>query len=143
MTLNIKEYIEVAISDLLMFLLEDIEDESAIIEATQGTQEKEFIIADSDEFENILFNSKKLNELKSFKSLKTYMMSAYYKMENINDIKKFLKFYNAVTDEAVKKGYYVFHKDLYVKLIEIPKELNIVLRPREELEAIRKGRSES
>lgn len=136
MTLNIKEYIEVAISDLLMFLLEDI-DEAAL--TRKNTLENEAMITYSDdEFENILFNSKRLNELTSFESLKTYLTTSFCKNETVEDIKRFLIFYNAVADKAVKKGYYVHYRDLYIKLIELPKELDIVMRPREELEALRK-----
>lgn len=136
-TCDIKKYIEVAISDLLMFLLEDV-DKDALI---RGTQVNEYMISYSDdEFENILFNSKKLNKLKSFKNLKMYMMSEHYKTENINDIRKFLKFYNAVADEAEKNGYFIYSKDLYIKIVEIPKELKLVFKSREELEALRRNR---
>ncbi|HCY8173565.1 TPA: hypothetical protein O1880_002622 [Staphylococcus aureus] len=137
-TCDIKEYIEVAISDLLMFLLEDVDEEALIGGGTQGN---EYMISYSDdEFENILFNSKKLNKLKSFRSLKMYMMSEHYKTENINDIRKFLKFYNAVADEAEKNGHSIFHKNLYIKIVEIPKELKLVLKSREEIEDLRRNR---
>lgn len=136
-TCDIKEYIEVAISDLLMFLLEDVDNEALI----GGTQVNKYMYSYSDdEFENILFNSKKLNKLKSFKNLKMYMMSEHYKMENINDIRKFLKFYNAVADEADKNGHFIYSKDLYIKIVEIPKELKLVMKSREELEALRRNR---
>lgn len=69
-----------------------------------------------------------------------YMMSEHYKTENINDIRKFLKFYNAVADEAEKNGHSIFHKNLYIKIVEIPKELKLVLKSREEIEDLRRNR---